>query len=105
MITYFQSRAILAPKNSIVDTINNYVLDLIPGEQKTYLGYDTPHARNVDGDAVDDVHTPELLNTISASGLPNHKLRLKVGISVMLLRNLDKKLGLCNGKQDLLLQE
>jgi hypothetical protein len=37
----------------------------------------------------DDVHTPEFLNTIIASGLCNHKLRLKVGVSVMLLRNLD----------------
>jgi ATP-dependent DNA helicase PIF1 len=45
---------------------------------------------------VDDVHTPEFLNTISASDLQNHKLRLKVGVSVMLLRNLDKKFGLCN---------
>jgi ATP-dependent DNA helicase PIF1 len=95
-ITYFQNRAILAPKNSIVITINDNLLDLISSEEKTYLSYDTPNARNVDGDAVDDVHTPEFLNTVSASGLPNHKLRLKVGVPVMLLRNLDKNLGLCN---------
>jgi len=91
-ITYFQNRAILAPKNSIVDTINDYMLDLIPGEEKTYLSYDTPLTQNVDGQTVDDVHTPEFLNTISTSGLPNHKLRLKVGVPVMLLRNLNKKL-------------
>jgi ATP-dependent DNA helicase PIF1 len=52
---------------------------------------------------MDDVHTLEFFNTISALGLPNHKLRLKVGISVMLLRNLDKKLGLCNGKTRLII--
>ncbi|XP_045818587.1 ATP-dependent DNA helicase PIF1-like [Trifolium pratense] len=46
---------------------------------------------------MDDVHTPEFFNTISTSGLQNHKLRLKVGVHVMLLRNLNKKLGLCNG--------
>ncbi|CAJ2678422.1 unnamed protein product [Trifolium pratense] len=96
-ITYFQNRAIIAPKNSIVDTINNYMLDLIPGEEKTYLSYDTPLTQDVDGQTVDDVHTPEFLNTISTSGLPNHKLRLNVGVPVMLLRNLNKKLGLCNG--------
>ncbi|AES69479.1 PIF1-like helicase [Medicago truncatula] len=80
-IDYFQNRAILAPKNSIVDRINEYVLDLIT-------------------DAVDNVHnvhTPEFLNTLVSSGLPNHKLRLKVGVPVMLLRNIDQSLGLCIG--------
>ena len=48
-ITYFQNRAILAPKNSIVDTKNDYMLDLIPDEEKTYLSYDTPLTQNVDG--------------------------------------------------------
>jgi hypothetical protein len=37
---------------------------------------------------VDDVHTPGFLNAIVASGLPNHKLRLKVGVPMMLLRNI-----------------
>ncbi|KEH36616.1 PIF1-like helicase [Medicago truncatula] len=94
---YFQSRAILAPKNTIVEQVNDYVLDLIPGEEKIYLSYDTPYHKNIDGDAVDDIHTPEFLNTIVASKLPNHRLRLKVGAPVMLLRNMDQSLGLCNG--------
>lgn len=94
---YFQSKAILAPKNTIVEQVNDYVLDLIPGEEKIYLSYDTPYHKNIDGDVVDDIHTPEFLNTIVASGLPNHRLRLKVGASVMLLRNMDQSLGLCNG--------
>lgn len=38
---------------------------------------------------MDDIHTPEFLNTIVASGLPPHELRLKVGIPLMLLRNID----------------
>ncbi|XP_045827487.1 uncharacterized protein LOC123919580, partial [Trifolium pratense] len=96
-IMYFQNRAILAPKNLIVDKINYYMLDLIPGEEKIYLSYDTPLTQNVDDQTVDDVHTPEFFNTISTSGLPNHKLRLKVGVPVMLLRNLNQKLGLCKG--------
>jgi len=96
-ITYFQNRAILTTKNSIVEKINEYMLDKVPGEDKEYLSYDSPIQCNVNGDAVDDIHTPEFLNTIVASGLPNHKLRLKVGVPVMLLRNLDIKYGLCNG--------
>jgi ATP-dependent DNA helicase PIF1 len=39
--SFFQDRAILATKNVIVDAINNYMLDLIPGEEKTYLSYDS----------------------------------------------------------------
>lgn len=71
---YFQNRAILAPKNTIVERINDYVLDLMWGEERVYLSYDTPYTRQAGTDVVDDVHTPELLNIIVASGLPNHKL-------------------------------
>ncbi|PNX74041.1 ATP-dependent DNA helicase PIF1, partial [Trifolium pratense] len=96
-ISYFQDRAILTPKNVIVEMINAYMLDLLPGEEKTYLSLDSPHSPNSDVSAVDDVHTPEFLNTINASGLPTHKLRLKLGVPVMLLRNIDQSSGLCNG--------
>jgi len=96
-LSYFQNRAILAPTNSIADQINDYMLDLMPGEEKTYLSYDYPLTQNSNGDSVNDVHIPEFLNTINASGLPHHKIRLKIGVPVMLLRNIDQKLGLCNG--------
>ncbi|KEH25468.1 PIF1-like helicase [Medicago truncatula] len=66
-ISYFQDKAILAPTNSIVDQIKDYMLDLMPGEEKTYLSYDTPLIHNGNCDAVDDVHTLEFLNTINAS--------------------------------------
>jgi len=62
-----------------------------------YLSYDSPLANKTGTGAVDDIHTPEFLNTIVASRLPNHKLHLKVGVPVMLLRNIDQGLGLCNG--------
>ena len=96
-IGYFQNRAILTTKNSIVEKINDYMLDMVPDEEKVYLSYDSPIHRNLNDDHIDNVHTPEFLNTITASGLPNHKLRLKVGVPVMLLRNIDTRYGLCNG--------
>jgi ATP-dependent DNA helicase PIF1 len=34
---------------------------------------------------------------LRTSGLPNHKIKLKVGTPIMLLRNLDQVQGLCNG--------
>ncbi|XP_058733993.1 uncharacterized protein LOC131605682, partial [Vicia villosa] len=95
--SFFQDRAILAPKNNIIDNINDYMLSLIPTELKTYLSFDTPYSANPDIDVPNDVHTPEFLNTISASGLPNHELKLKVGVPVMLLTNIDQSSGLCNG--------
>ena len=70
---------------------------MVPGEEKVYLSYDSPIKCNLNGDHIDDVHTPEFLNTVTASGLPNHKLRLKVGVSVMSLRNMNTRYGLCNG--------
>jgi ATP-dependent DNA helicase PIF1 len=39
----------------------------------------------------------EFLNTINLPGMPSHKLVLKQGMPVMLLRNLDPKNGHCNG--------
>lgn len=94
---FFKERAILTPKNEVVELINDYMLSLIPGEVKTYLSFDTPCEQNESHDGPDNIHTPELLNTIKASGLPNHELKLKVGVPVMLLRNMDQSAGLCNG--------
>jgi len=98
-IGYFQNRAILTTKNSIVEKINDYMLDMVPDEKKVYLSYDSPIHRNLNDDHIDNVHTPEFFNTITAYGLPNHKLRLKVGVPVMLLRNIDTRYGLCNGSR------
>jgi ATP-dependent DNA helicase PIF1 len=96
-LSFFQERAILAPKNDIVDKINDYMLSLIPGDQKTYLSLDSPCSLNSDIDNPDNVHTTEFLNTINAFGLPTHIVKLKVGVPVMLLRNINHSSGLCNG--------
>ncbi|KAD6119309.1 hypothetical protein E3N88_10580 [Mikania micrantha] len=44
-----------------------------------------------------NLYSPDVLNGLKLSGLPNHKLQLKVGVPVMLLRNIDQRNGLCNG--------
>lgn len=39
----------------------------------------------------------EFLNVLTPSGMPPHKLDIKVGSIAMLLRNINMKQGLCNG--------
>ena len=39
----------------------------------------------------------EFLNILNISGLPQHELILKNNMPVMLMRNIDKERGLCNG--------
>lgn len=95
--SFFQDKAILTPKNTIVDENNNYVMSFIPGEERTYLSCDSVIADTASVNRPDDIHTPEFLNTINSSGLPNHKITLKVGVPIMLLRNLDITTRLCNG--------
>ena len=48
-------------------------------------------------EVVEDLYDTEFLNTIKYFGLPHHKLVLKVGIPIMLIRNIDQAAGLCNG--------
>jgi hypothetical protein len=44
----------------------------------------------------------EYLNMITASGLPLHKLTLKVGSPVMVLRNLNPAESACNGTRGII---
>ncbi|MFS7972712.1 putative DNA helicase [Helianthus anomalus] len=95
---FFQERAILAPKNDVVQEINDRLLSIFPGDEKEFLSSDSICQSEYVNDTVDEsLYSPDFLNGLKVSGLPNHKLVLKVGVPVMLLRNLDQKSGLCNG--------
>ncbi|XP_071728591.1 uncharacterized protein [Rutidosis leptorrhynchoides] len=50
-----------------------------------------------DADFNTELYTTDFPNSIEVVGLPKHNLRLKVGVPVMLLRNIDQAGGLCNG--------
>ena len=43
------------------------------------------------------LYTTEYLNTPKFARLSNHSLELRVGTPLMLLRDLDQSIGLCNG--------
>ncbi|CAA0385757.1 putative DNA helicase [Arabidopsis thaliana] len=85
--------AILCHRDDDVDQINDYMLSLLPGEEKECLSTDS-----ISPSPNDDMFVPlEVLNSIKVPGLPDFKLRLKVGAPVMLLRDLDPSRGFFTG--------
>ena len=94
---YIKERAILATTNEIVDEINDYMVKLLPNQEREYLSADTI-SKCIDAPNDAEVLYPvEYLNTINSNNFPPHRLLLKVGVPIMLLRNLNQSLGLCNG--------
>ena len=92
-----EQRAILSPTLEVVDKMNAYVMSTWPGEELCYVSSDSICKVDTNSSSNEDAYTPEFLNVISTSELPNYKLTLKVGVPVMLLRNIDQFAGLCNG--------
>jgi ATP-dependent DNA helicase PIF1 len=95
-------RNILAPKNTDVDEVNNVILELLYEESHTYLSANslTPTeegASVVAGLSMDSLYLVEFLNTLQFSGIANHELEFKVGVPILLLRNLNQSIGLRNG--------
>ncbi|XP_048425230.1 ATP-dependent DNA helicase PIF1-like [Pyrus x bretschneideri] len=89
--TYMVERAVVTPTNEDVDMLNEKIINMFPGLEETMYSFDS-----VEDDAR-NLYQPEFLNSISLGGLPPHKLTLKRGAPIMLLRNIDPQLGLCNG--------
>ncbi|XP_076885333.1 uncharacterized protein LOC143534816 [Bidens hawaiensis] len=92
---YFQQGALLAPTNEVVHEINDRLIESFPGESVEYLSSDyVSKSDYIDGNVDPILYSTELLNGLKIAGLPNHRLILKVGVPVMLLRNIDQKKGL-----------
>jgi len=73
------------------------MMSLIPGEEKEYLSSDSVCRSGENSDVQSEWFTTEFLNGIKSFGIPNHRLKLRVGSPVMLMRNIDQANGLCNG--------
>jgi ATP-dependent DNA helicase PIF1 len=46
---------------------------------------------------MDSLYPVEFLNILQFNGITNHELELKVSVLILLLRNLNQSIGLCNG--------
>ncbi|XP_073153790.1 uncharacterized protein [Henckelia pumila] len=87
---YMVGRAIITQKNVDVDIINDILISKFNGEEKEYVSWDSVE------DVNNNLFQEEFLNSLSPSGLPPHRITLKVGCPIMLLRNVAPELGLCN---------
>lgn len=97
LLEYLRSRAILTLTNQLVDDINCRVLEKIPSEEYIYLSQDSiDHSIDEEND-FDTLFPVEYLNSINMPYIPKHELKIKVGATVMLMRNLNQILGLYNG--------
>ncbi|CDF41007.1 ATP dpendant DNA helicase [Chondrus crispus] len=77
-------------------TIRNLCLKVFQGIRDNHADPAWLTKRNEDTNAL--IYPTEMLNTLTAgSALPDHKLKLKKGFIVMLLRNLDPATGHVNG--------
>ena len=84
---WLASRAILAPKNCTVRELNKSLLDEMSTRARVYYSVDSI----LDGKEDEGfLYPPGFLNKIEMSGLPSHEITLKVGVPVMLLRNMSK---------------
>ncbi|KAL0414287.1 UNVERIFIED_CONTAM: ATP-dependent DNA helicase PIF1 [Sesamum radiatum] len=89
---YMMDRALITPLNDDVNKLNERVLQIFTGEEEvTYYSFDSV------SEDMNNLYLPEFLNSLSPGNLPPHKLTLKKGAPIMLLRNIDPKIGLCNG--------
>ena len=82
--------------NEVVEELNNYVVSCLHGEEQTYLSSDSICKASSNIVDQDLLCLGEFLNTLTSPRLPNHKLKLKLGLPIMLIQNLNQNAGLCN---------
>lgn len=101
-VNYLTGRALLCTTNRTVNKLNELVLGMLEGPQREYLSADS---LIVDEGTInhlliglnENLYPPEFLHNLESNGVPPHKLTLKVGCPILLIRNLDSVRGLCNG--------
>ncbi len=95
---YLFDRAIMSSTNDTIQQCNYDMITTLPGEMLISESIDSCIEDN-------DIaqYDSDFLNKINASGIPPHRLALKVGACIILIRNLSIKDGHCNGTRCILL--
>lgn len=77
------SRAIVLLRNDSINEIKKMIMEKVPGDCKYYKFIDT--VCNIE----DIIYYPQkFLNSLNPTGFPLHKLKLKLGTPIILLKNL-----------------
>jgi ATP-dependent exoDNAse (exonuclease V) alpha subunit len=90
---YLNERCILVPLSRDVRALNKKITRKLPGKLILSKSIDLPDPKGI------DTLPEECLNKLSISGLPEHLIYLKVGMPVVVMRNLYIKQGVCNGSR------
>jgi hypothetical protein len=88
-------RAILAFRNDTVNDFNDKLLDTMPGTEHRFEAINAVQSSN-DATTVEQ-YAVEYLQSINLASLPPSCLRLRIGVPLILIRNLSPKQGMCNG--------
>ena len=89
---WLTGRSILTSTNKERHRINEVMVGMAPGKEVLLSSAD-----KVDNEQDARSFSVEYCNSLDPTGLPRHKIKLKPGVPVMLIRNLDPSNGLCNG--------
>ncbi|XP_074377522.1 uncharacterized protein LOC141719036 [Apium graveolens] len=71
---YLRSTSILTPTNNLVDDINDFVIEKIPGKIHTYFSQDSIDDDGGEDNDFDTAFPVEYLNSINMPCLPKHEL-------------------------------
>ncbi|XP_050231533.1 uncharacterized protein LOC126680456 [Mercurialis annua] len=80
------------------------MLELLPEEEKIYYSYDSICNSAPNIEELQMLYPVEFLNSLNFNGFPQHDLHLKIKTPIMLLRNLNPVVGLCNGTRLIIIQ-
>ena len=64
---------------------------------EAFLAYSTDSIHNDDSGNTSTLYPSEFINSIANASLSPHKLQLKGGAPLLLIRNINPSMGLCNG--------
>ncbi|XP_074326777.1 uncharacterized protein LOC141664722 [Apium graveolens] len=83
--------------NSTVSDVNDLIIEKIAGDSTSYFSIDKAEEFGGTDSEFNTAFPVEHLNSLKIPGVPHHELKLKDGVVVMLMRNLNQTIGLCNG--------